>query len=42
MKATCVLAGVSDLIIINEHKTIFIEVKVLKGIQSDVQILKIE
>ena len=37
MKATGILAGVSDLIIINEHKTLFIEVKVLKGVQSEVQ-----
>jgi hypothetical protein len=37
MKATGILAGVSDLIIVNEYKTMFIEVKVLKGVQSDVQ-----
>jgi len=37
MKATGILAGVSDLIIINEHKTLFIEVKTLKGTQSEVQ-----
>lgn len=37
MKLTGTLAGVSDLIIIQPNKTIFIEVKTEKGIQSDVQ-----
>lgn len=37
MKLTGTLAGVSDLIIIQQNKTIFVEVKTEKGIQSDVQ-----
>lgn len=37
MKLTGTLAGVSDLIIIKQNKTIFVEVKTEKGIQSDVQ-----
>lgn len=38
LKATGQMAGVSDLIILKpEGKTIFVEVKVEKGIQSEVQ-----
>lgn len=38
LKATGQMAGVSDLIILKpEGKTIFVEVKIEKGIQSEVQ-----
>jgi len=37
-KATGLLAGVSDLIILQPNRTIFVELKVLKGKQSDKQI----
>src|SRR3989304_5904987 len=37
MKATGLLSGVSDLIILQPNKTIFIELKIEKGIQSESQ-----
>lgn len=37
LKATGMLAGVSDLIIIQPDKILFIELKIEKGIQSDTQ-----
>lgn len=37
MRATGLLPGVSDLIILQPGKTLFIELKIEKGIQSDVQ-----
>ena len=39
LKATGLVAGVSDLIIINEKEVLFIEVKKLKGKQSERQLL---
>jgi hypothetical protein len=38
LKLTGSLAGVSDLIVIQQNKIIFVEVKIEKGIQSEVQI----
>jgi len=38
LKLTGQMAGVSDLIVLLNNKCIFIEVKVEKGIQSEVQI----
>jgi len=37
LKLTGALAGVSDLIVIQQNKIIFVEVKTEKGTQSDVQ-----
>lgn len=37
MKATGLLSGVSDLIIIRPEKVLFIELKIEKGIQSESQ-----
>jgi hypothetical protein len=37
MKATGLLPGVSDLIILQPNKTLFIELKIEKGIQSESQ-----
>jgi hypothetical protein len=37
LKLTGSLAGVSDLIVIQQNKIIFVEVKTEKGIQSDAQ-----
>lgn len=37
LKATGLVAGVSDLIVLLPNKCIFIEVKIQKGIQSDKQ-----
>jgi len=37
MKATGLLPGVSDLIILQPNKTLFIELKIEKGVQSEVQ-----
>ncbi|MBC7524810.1 MAG: VRR-NUC domain-containing protein [Flavobacterium sp.] len=38
LKLTGSLAGVSDLIVIQQNRIIFVEVKIEKGIQSDAQI----
>lgn len=37
LKLTGALAGVSDLIVLLHQKTLFIELKIEKGIQSEVQ-----
>lgn len=37
MKATGLLPGVSDLIILQQGKTLFIELKIEKGVQSESQ-----
>ena len=37
LKATGLLSGVSDLIILQQNKTLFIELKIEKGVQSDKQ-----
>ncbi len=37
LKATGLLSGVSDLIILQPNKTLFIELKIEKGVQSDKQ-----
>lgn len=38
LKLTGSLAGVSDLIVIQQNRIIFVEVKIEKGTQSDVQL----
>jgi hypothetical protein len=38
LKLTGSLAGVSDLILIQQNRIIFVEVKIDKGIQSEVQL----
>jgi hypothetical protein len=38
LKLTGSLAGVSDLIVIQQNKILFVEVKIQKGIQSEAQI----
>lgn len=37
LKATGVMSGVSDLILLTKNKTYFIELKAEKGIQSEIQ-----
>jgi len=39
LKLTGQMAGVSDLIVLLGNKCIFVEVKIEKGIQSDVQVI---